>query len=562
MKSSPLTPIRLAEPHRGLCFDRSAGHLYRPSFVDGDGKLLQWDRSFSALIRRSALAEFLADPAYWDEGGKVIFTRMEAGCEVLSETQGLDKGAKLPRALYARLRKAEKEFQDLRLSGRLTPEEEEFLRAFRLPDVAAFPAAYRVKKAGMLSRRRLYVLWGLVPEPARAIPTIKIGGQAAAGSGFGETQGMPDDGRSPGLADDSQEQIAYDDSLGWPKWLEWLLFLLGIALVLFCLWVLLSLLSPGCEVATKDEVHLRVPPSSEAQRRELEGKIVELKKDDPDGRRLYALEHALAARKKAEAEKQAADAARRAAGEAERNAAASGKPDDAAQADRLRKEADAKAAAAKVDDEAADQAYLRPEETLRSDQLAQSERLKDLSRQAAEAEKKAKDSGSAEDVAKVESIRRETEAVRRSLPEPPLSPEAEREARNRLYVKPKASSQDGEVIVRRFKADELVPKKGIKLHLEAAANGRKDFKVLGWAFGLTPMIETERLEGFVPVGPGLSIETPLDLYFEYRGADGQMHEDCAPFVISGEIEFRLSLEIEHAKEAPPEQPIRKEVPGA
>jgi hypothetical protein len=144
----------------------------------------------------------------------------------------------------------------------------------------------------------------------------------------------------------------------------------------------------------------------------------------------------------------------------------------------------------------------------------------------------------------------------------PLSPDKEKEARNRLYVAPKSSIAQGEVIVRRFKADELVAKKGIKLHLEADANGRKDFKVKGWAFGLSQMIETERLEGFVPVGPGLSVETPLDLYFEYRGEDGQMHEDCAPFVISGDIEFRLSLEIEHAKEAPPEQPIRNAGPGA
>ncbi len=76
------------------------------------------------------------------------------------------------------------------------------------------------------------------------------------------------------------------------------------------------------------------------------------------------------------------------------------------------------------------------------------------------------------------------------------------------------------------------------------------------------MIEEERLEGFVPVGPGLSIDTPLDLYFEYRGDDGQMHEDYAPFVITGDIEFRLSLEIEHADENPPPPPTAKPNPGA
>ena len=76
------------------------------------------------------------------------------------------------------------------------------------------------------------------------------------------------------------------------------------------------------------------------------------------------------------------------------------------------------------------------------------------------------------------------------------------------------------------------------------------------------MIEAERLEGFVPVGPGLSIDTPLDLYFEYRGDDGQMHEDCAPFVITGDIEFSLSLEIQRADENPPPAPTTKPKLGA
>jgi len=283
---------------------------------------------------------------------------------------------------------------------------------------------------------------------------------------------------------------------------------------------------------------------------------------NPAKRRLYALEYALSARRKAEAEQLAARTAERAAKDAEQNANESGRPEDAAKADMLRKEAEVQKAGALKDDEIADNAYMYPQESLRTEELAQNERLKELSRQAEDADKAAQASGRTEDVARSARLQKEAEALRRNNPVLPISPDEEREARNRLYVAPKNSTQDGEIIVRRFKDDELVAKKGIKLHLEADANGRKDFKVKGWAFGLAPMIKTERLEDTVPVGPDLSIETPLDLYFEYRGADGQMHEDCAPFVISGDIEFRLSLEIEHAKEVPAEAPVPKAVPGA
>lgn len=565
-----LTPIRLVGPDQGLCFDRAAGHLYRPSYVDSEGQVLQWDPSFASLIRRSPLADFLADPAYSEHGARVVFTRMEGGREVLADTLGLDQGAKLPRSLHRRLRLAEQRLQAMRGTGRLTPEEEQFLTAFRLPDVAAFPSAYRVKKAGVFSSRRLYVLWGLVPEQARATPTIMIGWGNAAEAGAGSEGGAMGGGQSSGATDEGQWQVVYDDSLGWPKWLEWLVAFLALAVVLVSLWLLFSMLSPGCE-ASRDEVHpaKRIPSLAE-QKKELVYRIDKLREEvpaladekDPRRLRLRALGQAQILGAEAERdERSAADAADKAR-RAEARSKETGSEGDIAQATELRKDADAKKREADESAAAAGRAFLSPQEQLRKQELAQNERYKEISRQAEEAKKAADVSGLADDRTKANDFQQEAESARRSLPGLPLSPGAEKDLRDKLYVTPNSSRESGEVVVRRFKADELVAKKGIKLHLEADGNGRKDFKVKGWAFGVSTMIKEERLEGFVPVGPGLSIDTPLDLYFEYRGEDGQMHEDCAPFVITGDIEFRLSLEIEHAKgDSPPPPPV-KPIPGA
>jgi hypothetical protein len=333
--------------------------------------------------------------------------------------------------------------------------------------------------------------------------------------------------------------------------LELLVVMLGLAVIVFLLWFLFSLLAPGCEPSGNPEEEVKRAPPADRRKAELKQRVDGIRRSLPEqgtGKpgadattplKIYALEQSLAAQEEAELKQRQALVAEQAANAAEQKAKASGRAEDDSDAKALRKQAEAKKADAKSSEALAERAYQHPQEIIRLRELEQNERLKVLPRQSEEAE-----------------------ALRRGNPALPLSPDKEKEARNRLYVAPKSSIAQGEVIVRRFKADELVAKKGIKLHLEADANGRKDFKVKGWAFGLSQMIETERLEGFVPVGPGLSVETPLDLYFEYRGEDGQMHEDCAPFVISGDIEFRLSLEIEHAKEAPPEQPIRNAGPGA
>jgi hypothetical protein len=568
-----LTPIRLVGPDQGLCFDRAAGHLYRPSYVDSEGQVLQWDPSFASLIRRSPLADFLADPAYSEHGARVVFTRMEGGREVLADTLGLDQGAKLPRSLHRRLRLAEQRLQAMRGTGRLTPEEEEFLTAFRLPDVAAFPSSYRVKKAGVFSSRRLYVLWGLVPEQARATPTIMIGWGNAAEAGAGSEAGAMGGGQSSGATDEGQGQVLYDDSLGWPKWLEWLVVFLGIALVLLVLWLLFSMLVPDFGAGNDETASERKAPSSAEQKHYLAERKAKLQEDinqrapsqrppeDPEVRRLFAVERALEMRKLAEIQEEAARAAEEVATGAQRKAEASGLASDEAAARTLRGQAESKRAEALKADDLADRAYLYPQETLRKERLRQNKRFNDLSQQAEAAKKAAEATGRNEDADKAKQLQAAAEEARRGLPGPPMSPEEERSVRKEMFVTPKSSGQEGEIIVRRVGEDKLEAD-GVRLLLEAEGNGRKEFKVKGWAFGLSPLIEQERLDYAFPVRPDLSIATPLDLYFEYRGEDGQIHEDCAPFVISGDLEFRLKLDIESATGSPPQPPTAKPKPGA
>ena len=535
--------------------------------------MLQWDPGFASLIRRSPIADFLADPEYFEKGSRVVFTRMEGGREILSDTLGLDQGAKMPRSLYRRLRLAEQQLQAMRGTGRLSPEEEDFLAAFLLPDVAAFPSAYRVRKAGVFSSRRLFVLWGLVPEQARATPTIMMGwgdaGEAVAGSAVDS----PDVAQSSGVPDEGLGQAVYDDSLGWPKWLEWLVVILGISLVLFVLWLLFSMLVPALGLGDEDAALARKAPSSAEQKHYLGQRVAELQKDisertpgeqpaaDPEVRRLHALERALETRRQAEIKEEAARAAEAIATGAEQNAEASGLAKDEATARMLRGQAEAKRAEALKADDLADRAYLYPQETLRKETLRQNQRLNELSRQAEAAKKVAEASGRPEDAERARQLQAAAEEALRDLHGPPMSTDEERRARKEMFVTPKASGQEGEIIVRRAGEDKL-EEDGIRLHLEAEGNGRKDFKVKGWAFGLTPLIASEKLDHTFPVRPDLSVATPLDLYFEYRGEDGLMHEDCAPFVISGDLEFRLKLDIEPAAGSPPPPPTTKSTPGA
>ena len=567
-----LIPERLRSPQQGLRFSRDSGHLFRPEYLSDDSHQLLWDNDNAALLRQSPLAEFLADADFDDKGYSVVFTRMEGGREVLAQTKGLNEGARLPRASFLKLKAAERELKAMIGRGILSEQEEAFVAAFRLPDPKTFPAAYRVKKAGLFTGRKLYVLWGLVPELPRVNPTISIELGGVVTSGLPNAGAAPNPDGSPGDPVAQSEQEFYDDSRGWPKWLEALVVLCGLALLLLALWLILSLLPQGCEVFRGEESPVKAAVSVPEldQEQELRKSIEKLRRDippqaderDPRRLRLYALERALAQREEARRDKKSAEAAADEARKAEARSKETGRAEDVAKAMELQKEADAKKREADESSAAAGRAFVSPQEQLRREELAQNERLKEALRQAEKAKQDADASGLADDRAKAQKLRDEAESAQRSLPGLPLSPSAEKEARTKLYVMPKSSRESGEVVVRRFKADELVAKKGIKLHLEADGNGRKDFKVKGWAFGVSSMIEAERLEGFVPVGPGLSIDTPLDLYFEYRGDDGQMHEDCAPFVITGDIEFSLSLEIQRADENPPPAPTTKPKLGA
>lgn len=569
----PLSPSAVASPHSGLSFSRSAGHLFRPIYVDEAGSVLLWDSEFSGLFSKApALRDFLTDVVFEGGGDDVVFSRFEGGKDVLTATLGLDQGAKLPRRLFLQLRKAEADFKGLGATGLLTEQQSAFVQAFNLPDPLAFPAAYRVRKAGIFSRKKLYVLWGMVPENPRAQPTIRMGGVfvpdadrsgSSTGSSVGDEMGfgVPLDGPS------AEEVIAYDEDSEWPRWIQLLIWLLGIAILLFLLGFFLSLMLEGCQGDSSNVLNKTsavVPPVEQriSQLNKKKEQLADKSDSQIERERVIAIDNALRHQGQAREAERAYAEAQRKAETARKKAENSYEPADKKYADDLSKDAQALKRENDVAQAEAEDSFRSPQETLRKDQLQQNERFNELSRQAEEAKKVADVSGLAEDRTKADNLQQEAESAKRSIPGLPLSPSAEKEARAKLYVMPKSSRESGEVVVRRFKEDELVPKKGIKLHLEADGNGRKDFKVKGWAFGVSSMIEEERLEGFVPVGPGLSIDTPLDLYFEYRGDDGQMHEDCAPFVITGDIEFRLSLEIEHAKEDPPPPPAAKPNPGA
>lgn len=521
----------MTSPHAGLKFSKSVGHLFRPLCLDDAGTLLLWDREFSGLLRLSpGLGRFLADVEFWEGGDEVIFSRFEGGKDVLTCTLGLDQGVGLPRGLYLQLLKAESDFKRLIEHGALNERQAEFVRAFALPDPFAFPAAYRVRKAGVFSRKKLYILWGMVPEGPRKQPTIRMGGAyvpepdeetgVGASSGIGDlADGVPLDAPlETGMVD-------YDEESEWPRWLQLLLWGLGFLLLLVILWLLFTLLLKSCTTdepnpVTNHNLHQHHSESTAAippieKRKPLLEKRLDSLRTEPDSEavqdRAAAIRDAI---RRQDSAKDADDAYRQseaAAEAAKRKADETRDSDDKTAAEDLRREADALKASSDVARKKADDAFRAPQEAKRLDDLEGA------------------------------------------------SPEKRKELKSKFYVSPKNSSEEGEILVRRFLPDDIVPKKGLRLHLEADANGRRDFKIKGWRLGIGPLIEKDRFEEFVPVGPDLDVDVPLDLTFEYRGQDGEIHEDTAPFTLRGGLEIIPRIEIERYKEDA-QNPNSKPVP--
>jgi hypothetical protein len=168
--------------------------------------------------------------------------------------------------------------------------------------------------------------------------------------------------------------------------------------------------------------------------------------------------------------------------------------------------------------------------------------------------------GNAKDSAKSPQLKQELEALGEATPQERQKIEDEYEDLNsKHYVTPKNSPTEGEVLVRRFKPDQIVRGSGLRMHIEAEANGRREFKVKGWRLGIGPLIESPRLEADVPVGPDLDIDVPLDLSFEYRGSDGEIHEDTAPFTLEGDVDIVPRVKIKKYKEN--SQPKPKPAPN-
>ena len=513
----PLTPFAITTPHAGLKFSKSFGHLFRPIYVDKAGTVLLWDREFTGILRLSpVLGRFLADVEFSERGDEVIFSRFEGGKDVLTGTLGLDQGVGLPRGLYLQLRKAESDYKRLGDSGALTERQGEFVRAFSLPDPLEFPAAYRVRKAGVFSRKKLYVLWGMVPEGPRKQPTIRMGaacvpetfqedGHDGSSDNGGHAESVPLDASS------DLRKTNYDEGSEWPRWLHLLFWLLGFLLLLAMLWFLFSPLRSCKEsdssksTAEHRAKHSDYIPPIEKRVPLLQRRIDEMRKE-PDSQALRErIEANKAAIKKQELAIDAADAHQRAdkaAESARRKADESNNIDDRAEAERLRMKADALKSDSDAARRKADDSFRAPQEAKRLDDLKYD------------------------------------------------PPEEQKKWKSKFYVMPKNSSDEGEIMVRRFMPDEIVPKRGLRLHLEADANGRRDFRVIGWRLGIGPLIEKDRFEEFVPVGPELDVDVPLDLSFEYRGHDGEMHKDTAPFTLRGGIEIIPRIEIERYKENP------------
>ena len=595
-----LSPIRVTDPRSGLSFSRDAGHLFRPIATDDQGQTLVWDSEFSFLFDlEPELAGCLAVPVFDNGGALVVFSKFERGKDVLLETRGLDEGARLPRSLYRKLCAAEERFRHRLESVELSESQQGFARSFVLPDPREFPAAYRVRKAGLFSRKKLYVLWGMVPENPRAQPTLRMGaayvsqgsGQSGSESSNDTTFAVPLDGPS------APEAVVYDEESEWPRWLQLLLWFLGFLLLLAVLGLLLSLLLNGCQEEEDKSVAQvqRAVPSIEDRKERLQNRLEVLRNDSGsnDAReQLRATENALKRQEQAlEADKAYQQSAARAK-DAEAKAAESNDPDDRKNARDLRIESGALKGEADASQKKAEDAFRSPQETDRRDRLDKVELEKgviDADQEYRQADSIAKDAQAkadnsnnsadrrkAEDLGKkAKELKEEADRVLKKAQATVKSPEDKKkldalkditpderkklegeydDLNSKKFITPKNSAADGEVLVRRFKPDEIVPKGGLRLHMEAEANGRRDFRVKGWRLGLNPLIEKERLETFVPVGPDLDVDVPLDLSFEYRGRDGKIHEDTAPFTLEGDLAIIPRIKIKKYKENPQPKP--------
>lgn len=571
--------------------------------MDETGNLLLWDREFTGLFGKvPGFRRFLAEVEFSAGGTEVVFSRFENGREVLTDSLGLDQGAGLPRNLYLQLLQCEAEFRHLVDGGALTEQQVAFVRAFVLPNPVDFPAAYRIRKAGFFSRKKLYVLWGMIPESPRAQPTIRMGGafiprqdheQYASKSSVADDDGfsIPMDGPS------APEAVVYDEESEWPRWLQLLLWFLGFLLLLAILGLLLSLLLNGCQEEDHKSVAQvqRAVPSIEDRKERLQNRLEVLRNDSGsnDAReQLRATENALKRQEQAlEADKAYQQSAARAK-DAEAKAAESNDPDDRKNARDLRIESGALKGEADASQKKAEDAFRSPQETDRRDRLDKVELEKgviDADQEYRQADSIAKDAQSkadnsnnsadrrkAEDLGKkAKELKEEADRVLKKAQATVKSPEDKKkldalkditpderkklegeydDLNSKKFITPKNSAADGEVLVRRFKPDEIVPKGGLRLHMEAEANGRRDFRVKGWRLGLNDLIEKERLETFVPVGPDLDVDVPLDLSFEYRGRDGKIHEDTAPFTLEGDLVIIPRIKIKKYKESPQPKP--------
>ncbi len=596
-----LSPIPVTDPQSGLSFSKAAGQLFRPLSADEDGQLLLWDREFVPLLDlEPELAEFLAVPVYQNGGDQVVFSMFERGKDVLTGTRGLDQGARLPRNLYRRLCVASDRFRRRLEAMELNESHKGFVRAFALPDPRVFPAAYRVRQPGLFSRKKLYVLWGMVPENPRAQPTLRMGADYVPDQGSGRFADQSSEETAIPVRDGGltgPEDVAYDEESEWPRWIQLLMWILGFLILLAALGLFVSLLLVGCEDDSRpvaNQARLPVPaPEERIAELKKQQKVLSENPDSPVSReRAAAVEKALRRQEQAlEADRALAEAQARAEAAAKK-AGISDNPADKKHADELKQNAEALKQENDVAQRTAEESFRAPQEADRQERLEALELKREIieaerEHQAAdtkadEAQAKADASGDpkakkaaeelrktadelkaeadaarskARDSAKSPELRQELEALAEATPQERQKIEDEFEDLNsKLYVTPKGSPAEGEVLVRRFKPDQIVRGSGLRMYIEAEANGRREFKVKGWRLGIGPLVESQRLEADVPVGPDLDIEVPLDLSFEYRGSDGEIHQDTAPFTLEGEVDIVPRVKISRYKEKSQPEP--------
>lgn len=592
-----LSPIPVADPQSGLSFSKAAGQLYRPLSADENGHLLLWDREFNSLFDlEPELAEFLAVPVYQNGGERVVFSMFERGKDVLTETRGLDQGARLPRNLYLRLCAAADRFRRRLEAMELSDSQRGFLSAFALPDPRVFPSAYRVRQAGLFSRKKLYVLWGMVPENPRAQPTLRMGADYVPGHAPGGFEGEPSSETEIPVGPTGAEDVTYDEESEWPRWIQLLIWTFGFVILLALLGVFLSLLLEGCEGDSRAAVKQasKVVPPIEDRIPQLKKKKEELLEDKSgsEQERVTALDNALRDQEQArETQRAYAEAERKAEG-ARKKAETTNDPADKKNADDLGKDAQALKQENDVAQAAAEDSFRSPQEADRRDRLEALElkkgvieaeqEYKEADAKADDAQAKAAASGSPQEKREAEELRKQADRLKKdaesalgnakdSTKSPQLKQELEalgeatqqerqkiedeiEDLNSKHYVTPKNSAEQGEVLVRRFKPDQVVRGSGLRMYIEAEANGRREFKVKGWRLGIGPLVENPRLEAEVPVGPDLDIDVPLDLSFEYRGSDGEIHEDTAPFTLEGEVDIVPRVQIKKYKESSEPKP--------